>query len=255
MKVKVADIDTYIINSKNAKNAKTSKNIKKMRYKFDIVVNILSSFDYYIKNWAKNYTEFSYRGSIQINNKLYIDLDLNDTLELSTSNYNSLQDAVAQYSNPMSWKILNSTVSKNIYSNYTTNEKSDVLQTFIYTKNINYKNNNGIKFIFEYTCNNVLNYLNTNGTVNIKFMLYNINTQSEIIPYTNINTSDVILNWKSLAAQGFTGSSTLYKTILYDNLNIQDDSLLQIHGSVPNNQPFKYKIAGLQYLYYIPVQI
>lgn len=215
-----------------------------MRYTFTKSITFLQDFDAYLMSSFDKYD-----GATTNNTDVYIDT----TMDLTGGELTTLGTLVDDYTNPDSILELYSTISSNIYSNFTKTpgivDKFDsILLTHQPDTDLTIDN---IKTVFEYNCPNVSLY-SSSSIGNINFNIQDTTSDVSVLS-ENISVNDITSQWNTLAQTGSTIASTLFKIVSFSDLNYSahnTDSTWDITGNVPSTQPFDYRVNGLIYSYY-----
>lgn len=228
-------------------------------YNFTKTIGILDAFVKYLTdNKAPYYTSFNYSKP---------NLTINTSQALLNTELFTLTSLVTNYTDPAYFLTFANTISMPLLSPYTNDASllpssivgginSKILQTFIFTnQNTTDQFLDGIKTVFEFTTPNVQNFIN-NTTGNITFQVYD-NTRNYVILSQNIDISNVLTHWNTLASTGSTIASTCFQSGYFNGLMPQTtnyDCIWQLRmntsDEVNNNSNYYVRINGLQYLFY-----
>lgn len=221
-------------------------------YSFDKQVTKADAFDSYLRQnvaWPSDY---------QVLSTTQNQITIFTMRELTSEEQTDLQTLVNNYTDPAVWLTFDHVETMVMHSHYTDDpvniiiDNKDVLQTFIFcNRNTPQTVLDGMKTIVEYRCDDLSTFANsTDG--NIVLSLHDMTRDVEILSST-IELAEISTKWNNLAMEGNVISDVVFRSAqFYGLMNVVPnyDCIWQLRGSVEPPGSFKYRVNGLQYIFY-----
>lgn len=146
------------------------------------------------------------------------ELVVSTSRDLTEIELSDLQNTIDNYSDPVIWMSLNSTIPDTIRSITINSPTLKTVQSFIYSNTFNGSGTfNAIKSVFEYATDNVQSFIDFTGTASVTYEIF-CYTRQVVICSHEIDVTDICNEWKTAALNGATGDAQVYRTFMVEGL-------------------------------------
>jgi hypothetical protein len=197
-----------------------------------------------LKTTGPKYDSFTYQDST---------VTVYTTSELTEPEVETYSAILEVYEDPEFFLTLNTTMTDSGMSHSTNSLVPEPIETFIYTNTNQYGDAvfNAIKTILEYTTEDVQAFLNASGSYSVHFEI-RCYTRDITLESFDIDITDIVMGWKTMAENAVTGKQTVYRTFLIEGLRhkvASYDCLWNYYVAVSDANIF-VTAHGRQMLYY-----